>query len=191
MNTNGKVIGRSKVSPLDTSDYDVNKCKQGMSELDTTIKSSIGDYRKAVNVKNTEVPDFNDEDIKEQLSYTFDIKESDIDYSKEVAVSDKNRLDMDDVPNSDVESTASDKFLGVYVTLPGNDGESKVLARVKDRKRDHDGDLIGKTHSNPILNTAVYNVETPDGNLLEYTANVIAENLWNQVDDDGYNYDNL
>ena len=41
---------------------------------------------------------------------------------------------MDDAPNPDVESTASDKFLGVYVTLPGDDGESKVLARVKDRK---------------------------------------------------------
>ena len=98
---------------------------------------------------------------------------------------------MDDAPNSDVESTAFDKFLGVYVTLPGDDGESRVLARVKDRKRDHDGALIGKTHSNPILNTSVYNVETPDGHLQEYNANVIAENLWNQVDDDGYNYDNL
>ena len=133
-----------------------------MSELDTTIKSSIGDYGNAVNVKNTEVPDFDDEDIKEQLSYNLDIKESDIDDSKEVAVSDKNRPDMDDAPKSDVESTAFDKFLGVYVTLPGDDGESKVLARVKDRKRDHDGALIGKTHSNPILNTAVYNVDTTE-----------------------------
>ena len=69
MNTNGKVIGRSTVSPLDTSDYNVNECKQRMSELDTTIKSSIGDYRNAVNVKNTEIPDFDENDIKEQLSY--------------------------------------------------------------------------------------------------------------------------
>ena len=122
MNTNGKVVVWSTVSPLDPSYYNVNKCKQRLSELDNTIKSSIRDYHNAVNVKNTEVPDFDDEDIKEQLSYTFDIKESDIDYSKEVAVSDKNRLDMDDVPNSDVESTSSDKFLGVYVTLPGDDG---------------------------------------------------------------------
>ena len=38
---------------------------------------------------------------------------------------------------------------------------------------------------------AVYNVETPDGNLQEYIANVIAENLWNQVDDDIYDCDNL
>ena len=98
---------------------------------------------------------------------------------------------MDDAPNSDVDSTAFDKLLGVYVTLPDNDGESKLLARVKDRKRDHDSALIVKIHSNPILNTAVYNVETPDGHLQEYTDHVIAKKLWNQVDDDGYNYDNL
>ena len=65
MNTNGKFVGQSTVSPLDPSYYDVNECKKRMSALDTTIKSSIGDYRNAVNVKNTEVPNFDDEDIKE------------------------------------------------------------------------------------------------------------------------------
>ena len=63
INTNGKVIGRSTVSPLDPSDYDVNECEQRMSKLDTTIKSSIGYYCNAVNFKNTEVPDFDDEDM--------------------------------------------------------------------------------------------------------------------------------
>ena len=67
MNTKGKVIGRSTLSPLDPSDYDFNECKQHMSELDTTIKSSIGDYRNAVNVKNTKVPDFDDEGSLLQL----------------------------------------------------------------------------------------------------------------------------
>ena len=68
MNTNGKVIGQSTVSPIDPSDYDVNECKQHMSKLDTTIKSSIGDYRNAFNVKITEVPGFYVEVIREQLS---------------------------------------------------------------------------------------------------------------------------
>ena len=52
--------------------------------------------------------------------------------------------------------------------------------------------LIGKSHNNQVLNTTVYNLDTPpDGNIHEYTANVIAQNLWDQVDDDGYNYNNL
>ena len=72
--------------------------------------------------------------------------------------------------------------------LKGDDGESKVLGKVKDRKRNHEGMLIGTSNDNPILNTAVYNVVTPDGNIHEYAANVIAENLWNQEDDDGYDF---
>ena len=64
----------------------------------------------------------------------------------------------------------------------------QVLAKVKDRKRDHDGRLIGRSNDNPILDTAVYNVITPDGNVHEYTANVIAQNIWEQTDDDGFSF---
>ena len=99
---------------------------------------------------------------------------------------------MEEAPTNDVNSEAFGKFLGIYLELPRDDGESKVLGSVKNRKRDHDGVLvIGKSHNNPVLNTAVYNIETPDGNIYEYTANVIAQNLWDQVDDYGYNYNNL
>ena len=39
-----------------------------------------------------------------------------------------------------------------------------------------------------ILNTEVYNIETPNGHIDEYTANDIAENLYSQVDGNEYNY---
>ena len=94
------------------------------------------------------------------------------------AVSDLEILHIDETPTNDFESTEFDKFLGVYMEIPGDDGGSKVLAKVKDRKRYNDGKLIGQSHSNPILDTAVYNVVTPDGNLHEYFANVITENIW-------------
>ena len=66
-----------------------------------------------------------------------------------------------------------------------------VLARVKDCKRNYDGKSTGTSNPNPILSTAVYNVEIPDGKIQEYSANAIATNLWNQVDDDGYDYNLL
>ena len=53
------------------------------------------------------------------------------------------------------------------------------------RKRDKDGHLIGTAHTNPLLDTRIYEVEFPDGQVLEYTANVIAENLYAQVDQEG------
>ena len=193
MNTNGKVIARSTVIPLDPSDHDVNENKTRMAELDKTIKAKIGDYRNVINSNYTDLPEIDDDNIEEQLSFTFDLKESDLNENEleHEAASDPHRPHMDEAPTNDVSSDAFDKFLGIYLELPDDDGESKVLGRVKDRKRDHDGVLIGKSHDNPVLNTAVYNIETPDGNIHEYTANVIAQNLWNQVDDDGYNYNSL
>ena len=188
MNTNGKVITRSTVSRLEPSDYDVTEYKQRMAKLDQEIERSIGDYKNALNVSSTDLPQMDEDDLETQLSFCFDLPSIDINDSEENAASDDNIPYMDDSPTDDVESSEFDKFLGVYLELPGDDGESKVLARVKDRKRDHDGKLIGTVHPNPVLNTAVYNVETPDGNIQEYSANVIAENLWDQADDDGYNY---
>ena len=159
-----------------------------MVKLDEAIENSIGDYKNALNVSFKDLPEISKDDIESQLSFCFDVNSAEINDSKEEAASDRNIPYMDDSPSDDVESTAFDKFLGVYLELPGGDGESKVLARVRERKRDHDGRLIGTVHPNPILNTAVYNVETPDGNIQEYSANIIAENLWDQADDDGYNY---
>ena len=37
--------------------------------------------------------------------------------------------------------------------------KSKVLARVKEQKRDHNGKFIETSNENPILNMAVYNVD--------------------------------
>lgn len=98
---------------------------------------------------------------------------------------------MNNSPTHDVESSNFDKCLGIYVEISGDDGKSKVLARGRDHKRNHDGKRIGVTNLNPILNIVIYNVEVPDGNIREYTANIISENMWNQVNDDGYNFNIL
>ena len=45
---------------------------------------------------------------------------------------------------------------------------------------------VGCYHKNPILNNLVYDVEFPDGEVKEYSENVIAENLLSQVDEEGF-----
>ena len=191
MHANGKVIARSTVSPLEPSDYDVSETKHRIHILDETLKKSIRDYRNATNVSNTQLPEMENDDLQSQLSLCFDLDPLDIDGSDEEAASNNKISYIDDTTNTDVESTAFEKILGLYIELPGDDGESMILAKVQDRKRDHDGKLIGSFDPNPILNTAMYNVETPDGNIQEYTANGIATNLWNEVDEDGYDYNLL
>ena len=59
---------------------------------------------------------------------------------------------------------------------------------VKQRARDAKGDLFGTRYSNPILDTRSYEVEFPDGDVAEFTANVISENMFSQCDDAGNQY---
>ena len=61
-----------------------------------------------------------------------------------------------------------------------------VLAIVKKRKRDALGQPIGTKNENPILDSRIYELQFPDGRIEEYSVNVIAENLFNMADDDGW-----
>ena len=54
---------------------------------------------------------------------------------------------------------------------------------VNQRARDAEGELFGTRNPNPIMDTRSYKVEFPDGDVAEFTANVIAENIFSQCDD--------
>ena len=62
------------------------------------------------------------------------------------------------------------------------------------RTVDPEGHIVGTYYENPIMNTIVYDVEFPDGEGKEYLANIIAENLFSQVNNEGftlYVYDSI
>jgi hypothetical protein len=73
-----------------------------------------------------------------------------------------------------------DEYLSKELHLPR--GGSMVYGRVVSRKRDGTGIPIGLRHNNPILDTRQYEVEFPDGSIDVFSANVIAENLHQQVE---------
>ena len=62
------------------------------------------------------------------------------------------------------------------------------MAKVIGHSKSEDGSTVGTYDDNPMLNTLVYDVEFPDGTVKEYSANVIAENLYSQVDTDGHSH---
>jgi hypothetical protein len=64
-------------------------------------------------------------------------------------------------------------------------GDVLVPAKVIGRKRDSDGNPVGVGNTNPLLDTRVYEVEFPDGHTDAYAANIIAENIYSQVDAEG------
>ncbi len=139
--------------------------------MDEGISSKIGDGIKADDIdpelmdSMPEVPEdvFNDED--------------------------ESRLETGDSVAGEPEDftpESYDEYLTAQVLLPHGGKASK--ATVVCRKRDHDGRPIGKRHANPLLDTRLYEVEFPDGTMKAVSANLIAENLLSQVDDEGRSY---
>ena len=82
------------------------------------------------------------------------------------------------------QQPAYDKILNAEVSLQL--GEDITVGKVTKRALGPDGTVAGTYDDNPCLNTMIYEVEFQDGQLKEYAANIIAENMLTQVDDDGY-----
>eukprot|EP00546_Thalassionema_frauenfeldii_P011116 CAMPEP_0178911100 /NCGR_PEP_ID=MMETSP0786-20121207/9490_1 /TAXON_ID=186022 /ORGANISM="Thalassionema frauenfeldii, Strain CCMP 1798" /LENGTH=89 /DNA_ID=CAMNT_0020583475 /DNA_START=46 /DNA_END=312 /DNA_ORIENTATION=+ len=71
----------------------------------------------------------------------------------------------------------------------GKEGhDTPQFAKVTKRLRDHRGNPIGTAHDNPILDTRMYEVEFFDGSKQALSANVIAENLFASVDEEGHRH---
>jgi hypothetical protein len=88
--------------------------------------------------------------------------------------------EQDDYPDEDTY----EQYLTAQVLLPQGDTYEK--GTVIRRKCDNEGNLIGRSNTNPILDTRVFEVQFPDGHIAEYSTNVLAENLYSMVDDEGY-----
>lgn len=70
--------------------------------------------------------------------------------------------------------------------VPRPDG--RIQGTIVKRAKDNNGNPIGKRNPNIYLDTRKYEVELSDGTVEEYYANVIAENLFSQVDSEGRQY---
>lgn len=79
-----------------------------------------------------------------------------------------------------------DEYLSAQVVLPR--GDRMVKGEVVRCHRDSNGRPIGKRNINPILDTREYDVLFPDGTSQMYLKNVIAENLYSQVDEEGRSF---
>jgi hypothetical protein len=78
----------------------------------------------------------------------------------------------------------TDVLINAEVLL--NKDDSTSIARVIRRAVDSDGKVIGTWDSNPVLNTLVYECEFNDGTIKEYAANIIASNIYEEGDADGW-----
>ncbi len=76
----------------------------------------------------------------------------------------------------------------VGLKIPIERGGEVLEGTVKSRKRRPDGSLVGTANENIVLDSRVYEVEFPDGSYGDYATNVLIENLYAHVDDEGYHH---
>ncbi len=136
-----------------------------MSKLNDRSATDAEKWPWTVNVKDEE--------------WTFD--PIDGDEGNPVSIPEADAVDANGKPIT--TNSIADVLINCEILLPH--GESQQLAKVVRRSLDSQGRSIGKYDDNPIMNTAVYDIEFPDGTTKEYGANVIAENILAQCDMDG------
>ena len=72
-----------------------------------------------------------------------------------------------------------------------NKEEKDLYGKVIGLCLDRNGNTIGQAHNNSVLNTLMYEVKFNDGTSGVYAANILAENMWQSMNDEGYHEDLL
>ena len=76
----------------------------------------------------------------------------------------------------------------IHAQLVLDVGGEQLQGRVICRATEPDGTKKGMAHRIPLFDTRAYLVEFKDGSVAEYTANIIAENIYSQVDQEGRSF---
>lgn len=118
---------------------------------------------------------------------TFDFNNEEADFLTEFnrIIDDQELLHEDDKLNEILEQ---DDYIGMIVGRRRDVEEPPEQARVKRRAVDHEGRPVGQSHptNNPLLDSRAYEIEYEDGFTETVAANILAENILAQVDEDGF-----
>ena len=172
LKTNGNVVLRCSLQPLQVSELhspsEVRKCETFDHLIKRRWGTLIGPPKEPIKTNNDENDGsgYEDDNIKPQLP-SLDIEDS----------VDHNGWLLNHHP-------AYDRLLNAEVQLQL--GEEYITGKIRRRALGPDRNIIRKYDNNPYLNSVMYKVEFIDGQVKEYEANIIAENMLSQVDSDGY-----
>ena len=166
----GKVISCTTVQQLTELEQQTIEWQDRMRQYDESIETKIENVSN-VALNTHEVPQWNrlvtDEYDADFINIYHD------------------RISDNTIKDADILN-AQDKYVHMEVGIPrGPDGDLEN-AVVKKRALDIDGIPIGTANKNPILDTRAYEVEYDDGTTEILSANIIAECILSQVDDEGH-----
>jgi hypothetical protein len=178
LTNSGKVISSTTVQHVTQENMDEAATKLKVETFNQEVNTRLDD----TNFQSNDMPGTSPylEDIllkeEEETVGTSGIIPPDAEYAD---MMEDNRMDADDFADSE----EMDKYIGAQLLL--DVGGETLQARVVKRSEELDGTKKGKGHRNPIFDTRAYMVELGDGSVAEYTANIIAENIYSQIDSEG------
>jgi hypothetical protein len=168
----GRVIARSTVQHITTSDMQQDAIRQLQQSFDESITERFADEQFVL--------------MEPGLFYLEDV-ESPEPVDETNIPDDAEYGDMIHEPRPDVDDIDTyDQYLNAEVVID-RDGEP-LRARVAKRAKSELGAPIGHSHTNPLFDTREYDCIFDDGTMERYTANIIAENLYSQCDREGHSF---
>ena len=174
LTTNGRVISRTTVQRVTNLESTTTEVKQRIQEFDERIAELLKDDNHVIREGNErqlqDWDDYTDLDNDGDFARTFGEVISDAKISE---------ADEDFTPD-----TFDDPYLNKEIALASGANEVQ-FGRVTKRLRDAEGRPIGTANENPLLDTRGYAVEFRDGHSESVSANLIAQNLYSQFDEEG------
>jgi hypothetical protein len=160
---NGEVVSRSSVQHMTIVEMMKDDIKSKMESYDDEVNGRLRDEGFECRQEYENAFYIEDEDEAMEPEEPNEVEEAD-EYTPE----------------------AYDEYVGAQVMIPRPDG--RIQGRITKRAKGEDGNPIVRRNNNYLLDTRRYEVELADGTSEEYYANVIAENLFAQVDSEGNQY---
>ena len=173
LNHHGNVVPRRTLRRLTAAEMHNPVELKKRDAFDARIKSLLGDSI-TIPPPKPDVLDLDLEDFSD-ITATTDDKETPSLWSDDDPVDEKGTAIF--------ESPVTDTLINAEVLLPCND--KMLMGTVTSRATDNKGNQIGRSNTNPYLNTATYAVTFPDDSVQHFGANIIAQNIYNQIDDHG------
>jgi hypothetical protein len=158
----GIPIARTTIQAIPKTELDTTEVQDQLKHFDTIILEKL-------NASNDLAPDFH--------LYRED-KDPD-------AIDDE--LVGPEAQSPEIDNIEVDAYDEILLTQPLLMKDGTICrAKILGHKRDENGNPIGNYHSNPLLNSRIYIAEFKDGQTAEYSANTIAEAIYNQINEEGY-----
>ena len=167
LKSNGKIVSRRTVRPLNAEELVKDEEKAKRNAFTEIINNTFGTIVSPMPqpTKDSDFVEYEDDD-------------------EDARVIPEWSDPVDSAGNPIDQQPLYDKLINAELFL--QHGENIVNSKIIGRSIGSDGQTFGTYDDNPALNTMVYDIEFPDGEVKEYSANVIAENMYSQVDDEGY-----